>query len=265
MMGKTHSAAGALACAALLPPTSSILGIDLSPEALAAGILIGVIAGVLPDIDHPDSLVTHGIIPGSRKLGVVGKILGWLLSIPPRIVGLGARAKLNHRGGTHSILFALAWALLAAPLYGLMIAVLAIIISPIWDVTIGSIGGALGSDWKFTAGQVIDWLVANLPTAYPLISLSVFIGYMSHLCCDAMTKVPVPFLWPMRHKGKNGKQGDYIRYFILPKALRIKTDSPFENKVIRPAIYIALLFLIGIEVIFPMADQAISSDGTKSN
>lgn len=253
MMGKTHSAAGALACAALLPPTSHVLGMDLSPAAIGVGVFIGAIAGVLPDIDHPDSLMTHGVIPGAKRLGPIGKALGWFLSIPPRIIGVGARATMNHRGGTHSLLFAAGWALLAAPIYGTLIAVAAIIIAPIWAITVGAIFSVLGVDVSFTSGEVITWLKDNIPTIYPLVALSVFIGYVSHLCCDAMTKVPVPFLWPLKSKKK---KGDYVRFFLLPKPMRITTDSMAENGVIRPVIYAALVLFLALNVFIPMGKQA---------
>lgn len=258
-MGKTHSAAGALACAAILPPASSLLGMDLSPGAVAVGVMIGAVAGVLPDIDHPDSLVTHGIIPGAKKMGALGKALGWFLSIPPRIIGIGARATMNHRGGTHSLLFAAAWALLAAPIYGTLIAVTAIIIAPIWALTIGSLLSIIGIDASFTSAEVIKWLGANIPTIYPLVALSVFIGYLSHLITDAMTKVPVPFLWPLKRKSKKGKKTDYVRFFVLPKPMRITTDSPTENGFVRPAIYAALVLFLVLNVFIPMGQEIFSA------
>lgn len=239
-MGRTHYVAGALATAALAPPTSTLLGLDLSPTELAIGVGIGVIAGVLPDIDHPDSLVTKGLLPGRKMFGKIGKVLGWYLSIPPRIVGVGARATMNHRGGTHSALFMLGWTLLAAPMYAAMTAGLAFLVS----FVLGALAGVLpGPDLNFNPGDVASWLWEKTPGIMPLVMLSVFWGYFAHLLTDSMTKVPVPWPWPFSKR----------RLFVLPKGFRITTDSFVENRFIRPMMLVlavaAFAFNIGVPLV----------------
>jgi len=226
-MGKTHVAAGCLLTAVVAPPVNEVLGLGLSPAELAIGVGIGAVAGVLPDIDHPDSFITHGVIPGGKIFGPIGKGIGYLLCIPPRIVGVGARATMNHRGGTHSALFMLGWTLLAAPIYAAVFALGVFLASVVWT----PLSAMLGINATFQTSTVIDWLLANLPAITPLVMLSVFLGYLAHLLTDSMTKVPVPWPWPFSKK----------RYCILPKAFRITTDSFIENTLIRPLFCILLI------------------------
>jgi membrane-bound metal-dependent hydrolase YbcI (DUF457 family) len=155
--GKKPFCGRALFTAAFAPATSDILHLGLTPGELAVGVAIGMVAGVLPDIDHPDSLITHGILPGRRLFGRIGKILGWLLSLPPRIIGIGARATMNHRGGTHSVLFMLGWTLLAAPIYALLaggvVYVLAIILQ--------ALAAVLPFQNPINSGAFAHWLWSN--------------------------------------------------------------------------------------------------------
>lgn len=246
MMGKSHAVAGALFTAAIAPPASKALGLDLSPEELAIGVGIGAVAGLLPDIDHPDSMLTEGVIPGAKYLGPLGPAIGLFLSIPPRIVGIGARATMNHRGGTHSLTFLALWTVLAAPLYAACIALGAFLVS----VVLGALTGVFPGVPTLDVGAVISWLVSNLPAVMPLVMLSVFCGYLSHLVTDSMTNVPVPWPWPFSKK----------RYSLLPKGMRITTDSFAENRLVRPLMVVllaaAFTLQIGVPMVTSVADKA---------
>lgn len=241
-MGKTHAAAGGLFAAAAVPPLTNAMGLDYSAPELLLGVGIGVVAGLLPDIDHPDSMLTAGVVPGASKLGPLGRPLGWLLSIPPRIIGIGARATMNHRGGTHSALFMVLWTLLAAPLYGAFAVFLAFVVSAI----LGAIATLLPVVPDFSPGSFAGWLVDTLPHFLPLIMLSVFFGYLSHLVTDSMTNVPIPWPWPFSKK----------RFFLLPGPLRITTDSAKEKFFVRPIVVILLLLFMAINIIIPAARGA---------
>lgn len=86
MTGRTHLLAGAAAGAALL--CSQGLG-PVAPVQLAAVGAAACLGALLPDLDHPQSLL-------SRKAGPVGAVPGLFL---------------RHRGPTHSLAAALAtWA-----------------------------------------------------------------------------------------------------------------------------------------------------------
>jgi membrane-bound metal-dependent hydrolase YbcI (DUF457 family) len=231
MMGKTHAAAGGLFAAAFVPPTARAFGVDLSPPEELIAVGIGVVAGLLPDIDHPNSMLTKGVIPGSKFLGPFGRPLAWFISIPPRVLGAGARTQLNHRGGTHSAAFMALWAILAAPIYAVFITLGAFIVALILSLFTAALPGP-----DVAAEDTIAWMWQNVPSAMPLIMMSVFWGYLSHLITDSMTNVPVPWPWPFSKK----------RYSLLPKGLRVTTDSFTERGLIRPAIYglfAAVLFL----------------------
>ena len=241
MMGKSHVASGALLTAAAEPVINEILHLGLTPAEMAIGVGIGAIAGVLPDIDHPDSFITHGIIPGERLFGSLGKMLGYLLCIPPRIVGVGARATMNHRGGTHSALFMVAWTLLAAPIYAAVFALGVFAASVIWT----PLSAILGINATFQVSDVIHWLIANLPSIMPLVIVSVFCGYLAHLITDSMTKVPVPWPWPFSKK----------RWHVLPKPFRITTDSFTENALIRPFFIILLIAVFIYNIGIPLGED----------
>lgn len=247
MMGKTHVAAGALLTAAAAPPTLAAFGIDLSPEEVLISTGIGAIAGILPDIDHPQSGITKGDIPGARLFGAVGVAVTWALSLPPRIIGVGARATMNHRGGTHSAVFMVGWSVLAAPVY----AGFALLIALIASLILNPLAGLIPDAPQIQIGALASWMVDELPRVMPLVGVSVFWGYLAHLLTDSMTKVPVPWPWPFSRK----------RFSILPKPMRITTDSFVENAIIRPIIILALVLVLALRVAVPLASSAADSLG----
>src|SRR6201994_288382 len=81
MMGRDHALSGAFAFAALAPL------LHVSEAHLAAGVVLTAGAGVLPDIDHPDSTI-------SRSFGFLTEWFTWVVD---RISG-------GHRHGTHSLI-----------------------------------------------------------------------------------------------------------------------------------------------------------------
>lgn len=240
-MGKSHFAAGALFTAAFAPATSNALHLGLTPGELIIGVAVGTVAGVLPDIDHPDSLITKGILPGRRLFGRVGKILGWFLSLPPRVIGIGARATMDHRGGTHSALFMVGWTLLAAPLYALMAGGIVYFLA----IVLQALAAILPFQNPINSGEFIHWLWSNFDKIAPLVMVSVFWGYLSHLVADSMTKVPVPWPWPFSQK----------RFFLLPKTMRFTTDSAVENLLVRPVIIILAVCVFIITIGIPFAHE----------
>jgi membrane-bound metal-dependent hydrolase YbcI (DUF457 family) len=243
MLGKTHVAAGCLLTAAVAPPINNALGLGLSPAELVIGVAIGGIAGVLPDIDHPKSFITNGVIPGSKIFGPIGKALGYLACIPPRIIGVGARATMNHRGGTHSALFMAGWSILAAPLYVGVFALIVLLASAIWT----PIAAIIGIGTTFQAGPTVNWLISIIPSIMPLSMLCVFTGYLAHLITDSMTKVPVPWPWPFSKK----------RFFLLPKRMRLTTGSDLENHMIRPLFIVLFIAVFIWNIGIPLGQQVL--------
>src|SRR3984957_9217773 len=80
MLGRDHALSGAVAFAALAP------ALHVHEAFLAAGVVLTAGAGVLPDIDHPDSTI-------SRSFGFLTEWFAWVVD---RISG-------GHRHGTHSL------------------------------------------------------------------------------------------------------------------------------------------------------------------
>ena len=181
---------------AVAPPLSTALGLDLTPAALAVGVAIGTLAGVLPDIDTPRSVVTHGLLPLRGRGASVAVGLGQLLSIPPRVVGVLARSVFEHRGATHSLAFAMLWAVLAAPLYAALGCALIVASGYLVDLV-----AKLAADpVRLDPSLVVSWTVGRASGAMPLVILRVLCGYLSHLLADAMTVAPIRLWWPSRRR-----------------------------------------------------------------
>lgn len=230
MTGKTHMAFGMLFTATGLPIANSTLGLHLGTAELVSGVVIGTVAGMLADIDHPDSLITHGIVPGAGTFGKIGKAVGWFLSIPPRVVGVPARATMNHRGGTHSISFMMGWSLLCAPIYALFFAAAAFVLAAV-GVPLLAMIGVKGNSFNSTLSTASHLAISVVLGNIPLIALSVFFGYLSHLVADSCNNRPVPWPWPF--KVINGG-----RWFLLPPGLRFTTGKRPEVELLRPIVIV---------------------------
>lgn len=253
-MGKSHMAFGTLFTAVGLPVVNEVAGLDLSTTELLVGITIGTIAGVLPDIDHPNSLITMGIIPGSKFFGPIGKAAGFLLSLPPRIVGMAVRQVMNHRGGTHSLLFAIGWALLAAPAYALMFTLFGMLAVALAGPVIGLLGVGNEASTVAMISSSAGWLGHHIMGSLPLISISVFLGYIAHLYSDSLTRVPVPWPWPLKIGGQEG------RWFFLPKGMRILTNGPIENGVVKPLVMVLAAAAVFAFTIWPPLNDFMHRD-----
>src|SRR5690349_22514575 len=81
MLGRDHALSGAVVFAALAP------SMHVTAAHLAAGVVLGAGAGVLPDIDHPDSTI-------ARSFGFLTEAFAWVVR---RISG-------GHRRGTHALI-----------------------------------------------------------------------------------------------------------------------------------------------------------------
>lgn len=153
MMGKTHLMIGA-AVGAMMEAQAPGFGI-------VEGILVGALGGLLPDLDHPKSMLTQKVAPisigGDRKLSLaltaIGILVlgyrGWLPLQSVAMIALWVlvAAFAKHRGITHSLI-GLAWA-----------------------------------TWALQG-----WL-GTLCVAFAA-------SYGSHLVADALTHGGVPLLWP---------------------------------------------------------------------
>jgi LexA-binding, inner membrane-associated putative hydrolase len=81
LLGRDHALSGALVFAALGP------SLHVTGSHLAAGVVIAAGAGVLPDLDHPDSSI-------AQSFGFLTEAFAWVVN---RISG-------GHRHGTHALI-----------------------------------------------------------------------------------------------------------------------------------------------------------------
>ena len=193
MDGHTHLAGGALA--------SLGLAAAMHPPALAGCLAAGLVGSVLPDWDHPASIVGRWVpslvLPGVMRVqGPHGpEIQPWRRLVhvpgfppPPRTLGVGRRVALSgvvawHRGpASHSPGALAAWVLLA------------FVASLAW--------------WPGAA-----WAVA----------LFLGLGYASHLALDGLNPSGVP-LWPLPGKLRlagirSGGAGDHALFLGLVAVL----------------------------------------------
>lgn len=223
---------GALAWTATAPVAGPLVGLDMGPVEIAAGLPLATFAALLPDVDHPDSLASRGWLPMRGKFGIVGKILAFLISVPPRVIGFLARSVMGHRGGTHSLLFCVLWSFGFLPLYGLMAAGIAYLLGTL----LASTPLAFDPTWLW------EWEKANAGAVFTFVVLAVAIGYLSHLVVDSFNTVPVPWLWPFTKR----------RFFFLPKGLRIRVESPAEW-LFRMLVTLAFFAAVWIFIVAPAA------------
>jgi membrane-bound metal-dependent hydrolase YbcI (DUF457 family) len=261
MMGKTHMGFGYMFSAVAIPAANHVLGLGIGmPEQMAGVALGGTIGGLLPDIDHPKSLLSNGVLPQTKVLGVLGSVLGFLFCLPPVLIGKVVRGTgINHRGPTHSFLFGAAWTFLFLPLYVLMAAVIAVIGTTL--VSAAGVGHAIG--FLF----VLHWLWGHAATYLPLVMVAIGAGYLSHLFADGLTNVPIPLFWPFKpfaqHEGMFISRG---RFFLLPKGLRITTSSPFETVIIRPIVYLVAALCVIALIGYPgLTHKSPATIGTSIN
>jgi membrane-bound metal-dependent hydrolase YbcI (DUF457 family) len=203
MMGTTHAPLGALAALATVRGLEAV-GVQMptpDPGTLLVAVGIGLVSGLLPDIDQPSSLISN---PGKQARSAVysgmhikrGSLTAlalafpfWLINQPVHLLSEGLRSTLGHRGVMHSVGAALLWALgallITLPLFGLR--------------------------W---------WVIAVFVVA----------GYLSHLLSDGLTHSGQPLLWPLSKK----------KYHVAPPGLRVSA-SGLLNAVLGVVALVALL------------------------
>ena len=247
MTGRTHLAISAAAVAVLLavtqPASRTSIGTPysspadpnpsaLSPYAIAGLLLLGILAGLFPDLDAPDSELQHlpqrgaryigryvrGSVRKRSALGTLAQALVHLASLPFSLLLLGTSTALRtftgHRGFTHTLWGALTFTALAATLAILLTG------SMNWSVNIGGV-----------------WLL----------------GYASHLAADACTPSGIPLFGrsgrsraskdnkipgrtsaprtsslPIRARASRARA-----FHMLPERMLIRTGTPADTLLVR--------------------------------
>jgi membrane-bound metal-dependent hydrolase YbcI (DUF457 family) len=234
MLGRDHALSGALVFAALGP------SLHVTGSHLAAGVAIAAGAGVLPDIDHPDSTI-------ARSFGFLTEAFAWIVA---RISG-------GHRHGTHSLAgiavftagalaagsfqlsgprltghTAFSWHMVPAGLC------LALLYSAAFRAL--RIGGHHG-DLLGIGGAVITcyarWDLALIPLGHwhvPLLALAIGLGCAAHIAGDELTHGGCPVFWPFSEH----------EFHLLPRPLQITTARLGENWIIFPLLTGALVLAV---------------------
>ena len=231
MLGRDHALTGAVVFAALAP------SLDVREAYLAAGVVLTAGAGVLPDIDHPDSTI-------SRSFGFLTEWFAWLVD---RLSG-------GHRHGTHSLLGITVFTAAAygAGLFQLSepksvtrhiifswhIVPAAIILALLYSAALRAlkIGGHFGDLIGIVAAAVTCFSGADLtelPVAswhVPLLATAVALGCAAHIAGDELTHGGCPLFWP----------ASMHEYHLLPRPLQFTTAKVCETWVVFPLLLAGL-------------------------
>jgi len=229
VLGRDHALSGALAFAALAPVMRVPAG-----GYLVTGIALSAGAGLLPDIDHPDSSV-------ALSFGFLTNAFAWLVE---KISG-------GHRHGTHAVIgvalftlgalsaahyqmltprAAFSWLLVPAGLYLALLysaALRALKIGGHHGDLIG-IGGAVAT--IYTGSDLLTlthWHV-------PMLALATALGAAAHIAGDELTHGGCPLLYPV-----SGHE-----FHLLPRPLQITTAKVAETYAIFPVLALALALAV---------------------
>ncbi len=240
MLGRDHALSGAFAFAAVAPMLH-VTGADL-----ATGVALGAGAGLLPDIDHPDSSV-------ALSFGFLTNSFSWLVE---KVSG-------GHRHGTHAIIGiaiftagayyaakyqlsgphppyaapgtpgwhpALLWHLVPAGIFVSLLysaALRALKIGSHHGDLIAMIGAAATIYYGTDLITVTSWHV-------PLLAVTTGLGCAAHIVGDELTHSGCPLLYPVsQHK-----------FHVLPRPIEITTGKIAETYVVFPIVTVALLLAL---------------------
>lgn len=234
MLGRDHALSGAVVFAALAT------SLHVTDAHLAAGVVLTAGAGVLPDIDHPDSTI-------SRSFGFLTEWFNWMVD---RISG-------GHRHGTHSLVgiavftagsFAAGVYQLSGPKVGehatfsWHMVPAALFLALLYSSALRAlhIGGHHG-DLLGIAGAVITcyagWDLTRLPVGswhVPLLALATALGCAAHIAGDELTHGGCPIFWPV----------SMHEFHLLPKPFQITTAKLAETWLVFPLLLLALALTI---------------------
>jgi membrane-bound metal-dependent hydrolase YbcI (DUF457 family) len=232
MLGRDHALSGAVVFAALAP------SLHVTASHLAAGVVLAAGAGVLPDIDHPDSTI-------SRSFGFLTEWFAWVVD---RLSG-------GHRHGTHSIL---GIAVFTAGAYGAGLFQLsgpapianghlefswhivpaALVLTLLYAAALRALklGGHHGDLLGVAAAVVTCFTGADLTQLTvgswhaPLLAVATALGCAAHIAGDELTHGGCPVLWPV----------SMHEFHLLPRPLQITTAKLCETRVVFPLLVVGL-------------------------
>ena len=232
MLGRDHALSGAVVFAALAPT------LHVHEAYLAAGVVLTAGAGVLPDIDHPDSTI-------SRSFGFLTEWFAWLVD---RLSG-------GHRHGTHSLIGITAFtaATYGAGLFQLSepkaaasghlvfswhIVPAALVLALLYSAALRAlhVGGHYGDLIGIAAALITCFTGADLTQLpvgswhVPLLAAATALGCAAHIAGDELTHGGCPLFWP----------ASMHEFHLLPRPLQITTAKLCETWVVFPLLLVGL-------------------------
>ena len=232
MLGRDHALSGAVVFAAL---ASSL---HVTEANLVAGLVLTAGAGVLPDIDHPDSTI-------ARSFGFLTEWFAWMV----------ARLSGGHRHGTHSLLGIAVFTVgaygagllqlsapksLAAghPGFSWHIVPAALIIALLYSAALRAlrIGGHHGDLLGIAGALATCYTGADLTQLtvgswhVPLLAAATALGCAAHIAGDELTHGGCPLFWPV----------SMHEFHLLPRPLQITTAKLGETWVVFPLLLVGL-------------------------
>jgi len=245
MLGRDHALSGAFAFAALAP-TLHVTGAHL-----VAGVVLTAGAGVLPDIDHPDSTI-------SRSFGFMTEGFAWLVD---RLSG-------GHRHGTHS-LFGIAVFTLGAlaagayqlsgprigaaghPAFSWHIVPAALYLALLYSSALRAlhVGGHHGDALGIASAAITCYTGADLfrlpvgPWHVPMLAVATGLGCAAHIAGDELTHGGCPIFWPV----------SMHEFHLLPRPLQFTTAKLCETWIVFPLLVAGLGIAVWHDTGHPLA------------
>jgi membrane-bound metal-dependent hydrolase YbcI (DUF457 family) len=223
VMGPTHAMSGAAAGAAVAVVTAGMSGVPV--DATSTVVLAGVTAGaaVLPDLDHPSGTAARALGPVSRLLAV---FINRASSMFAEVTGARSRRAGGHRTATHTVLFAVAMAVVtwcAVDLGDVRVTVG--IFAALVLLALHSLVRPVVREWGSFGAVVIAvglsllvWQDSPEMLSPLVMGTAVGVGCLVHCVGDAITRSGVPLFAPFIRVG-----GDrWGAVHLLPRALRIR-------------------------------------------
>ncbi|MBB5825581.1 metal-dependent hydrolase [Micromonospora carbonacea] len=234
VMGRSHALSGAVVW---LGGCAVVAGLGARPAVGTVVVGAAVTAGgaLLPDVDHPGSVVARSLGPVTR-LVAQGAAAG-----AAALRGASCRCCVGrggHRAVTHTLLFAVAAGLLVSLVCWVGGDVAAAVVAGLAAAL--AVRGALrrrtrGAYGAAAAGLFVGVMAAALPgpvAGWWWVGLPLGLGCLVHSLGDALTFSRVPLLWPIRIRG--------CRWAPLGMRapLRFRTGSAAELFLVVPALIV---------------------------
>lgn len=237
MMGRSHAVSGAAVwlgtCAA-----STAVGYRPGGVPLLAGAVVCAGFALLPDLDHPPSLIARTFGPVTQA--VAAGVSRLAVAVHARTATAQDRpSRGGHRQLTHTAVFAVAVGLLVAAVAGLggRWAVAGVVFTAVGL----ALRGLLTARERRRNGPLTLAAVSALAavgcawlpgTSWAWLGLPAGLGCLAHTLGDALTRLGVPLLWPVPVAGQR-----WYRVGI-PRVLRITTDGWVESRLLLPVLVV---------------------------